>query len=213
MFIKYACTAHWGLAMDGMHLTRMIYYVIISLIKFSITVYLTCSKKECKYFRQGSGSCPFGAECFYLHAYPDGSKEDRSKTRHYGNGDGKIKAYRALSLWDFFEERENRFMDWDSDDDDDWFLYYDWSEDFDFSDIEDHGLWSDYFEFFGSSESSDYSDEEDVVGESGRTAPSPSVNRATGVTQGATAAVHSTASTDTEDDENESGIIAILNEA
>ncbi|XP_033647218.1 probable E3 ubiquitin-protein ligase makorin-1 isoform X1 [Asterias rubens] len=170
------------------------------------------SKKECKYFRQGSGSCPFGAECFYLHAYPDGSKEDRSKARHYGNGDGKIKAYRALSLWDFFEERENRFMDWDSDDDDDWFLYYDWSEDFDFSDIEDHGLWSDYFEFFGSSESSDYSDEEDVVvGESGRTAPPPSISRATGVTQGATAAVRSTASTDTEEDDNESDHARLLN--
>ena len=104
-------------------------------------------------------------------------------------------------------------MDWDSDDDDDWFLYYDWSEDFDFSDIEDHGLWSDYFEFFGSSESSDYSDEEDVVvGESGRTAPPPSISRATGVTQGATAAVRSTASTDTEEDDNESGIDENLKE-
>ncbi|XP_022081162.1 probable E3 ubiquitin-protein ligase makorin-1 isoform X2 [Acanthaster planci] len=123
------------------------------------------SKKECKYFKQGSGTCPFGAECFYLHAYPDGTKEDRTKARQFSSGDGKLNTCRSLSLWDFFEERENRVMDWDSDDDDDWFLYYDWSDDFDFSDIEDHGLWSDYFEFFGSGESSDYSEDEEEDGD------------------------------------------------
>lgn len=37
------------------------------------------SKKPCKHFDQGRGECPFGANCFYLHAYPDGTKQDRSK--------------------------------------------------------------------------------------------------------------------------------------
>uniref|UniRef100_H2YZX8 RING-type E3 ubiquitin transferase n=1 Tax=Ciona savignyi TaxID=51511 RepID=H2YZX8_CIOSA len=37
------------------------------------------SNKACKYFDQGRGKCPFGANCFYLHAYSDGRKQDRSK--------------------------------------------------------------------------------------------------------------------------------------
>ncbi len=114
------------------------------------------SIKPCKYFDQGRGNCPFGAECFYLHAYQDGSKEDRSKVRKYNNADGKLRTFRALQLWDFFEERDNRLLDWSSDDEDDWFLYYDWSDEFDYySDFEDD-LWSDYFDFYGNrSEDSD----------------------------------------------------------
>ncbi|KRT86401.1 zinc finger protein [Oryctes borbonicus] len=34
------------------------------------------SKKDCKYFKKGSGSCPFGNKCFYLHALTDGTKVD-----------------------------------------------------------------------------------------------------------------------------------------
>ncbi|XP_022914794.1 probable E3 ubiquitin-protein ligase makorin-1 isoform X2 [Onthophagus taurus] len=34
------------------------------------------SKKDCKYFKKGNGSCPFGNKCFYLHALNDGSKVD-----------------------------------------------------------------------------------------------------------------------------------------
>ncbi|XP_038067207.1 probable E3 ubiquitin-protein ligase makorin-1 isoform X2 [Patiria miniata] len=158
------------------------------------------SKKECKYFKQGLGTCPFGAECFYLHAYPDGTKEDRTKARQFTGGDGKVKTHRSFSLWEFFEERESRFMDWDSDDDDDWFLYYDWSDDFDFSDVEDHGLWSDYLEFFGSGESSDeYSeDEEREVADSVHVA-TPTIAMAAASIQGAAAA-----SLDT-DEEGEAG--------
>lgn len=34
------------------------------------------SLKDCKYFKSGVGKCPFGNKCFYLHAYPDGTKTD-----------------------------------------------------------------------------------------------------------------------------------------
>lgn len=37
------------------------------------------SRKPCKYFDQGRGKCPFAKYCFYLHAYPDGTKQDKSK--------------------------------------------------------------------------------------------------------------------------------------
>jgi len=37
------------------------------------------SRKPCKYFDKGNGKCPFGRFCFYLHAYPDGTKQDKSK--------------------------------------------------------------------------------------------------------------------------------------
>lgn len=34
------------------------------------------AKKDCKYFKKGGGKCPFGNKCFYLHAFPDGTKCD-----------------------------------------------------------------------------------------------------------------------------------------
>lgn len=34
------------------------------------------SKTACKYFKQGSGHCPFGNKCFYQHLYPDGTKAE-----------------------------------------------------------------------------------------------------------------------------------------
>lgn len=34
------------------------------------------ARKDCKYFKQGRGKCPFGNKCFYLHALPDGTKRD-----------------------------------------------------------------------------------------------------------------------------------------
>jgi hypothetical protein len=35
-----------------------------------------CSKKECKYFNKGEGTCPFGNKCFYRHALADGTIKD-----------------------------------------------------------------------------------------------------------------------------------------
>ncbi|XP_069484917.1 E3 ubiquitin-protein ligase makorin-1 isoform X2 [Ambystoma mexicanum] len=34
------------------------------------------SNKSCRYFNEGRGSCPFGGNCFYKHAYPDGRIEE-----------------------------------------------------------------------------------------------------------------------------------------
>ena len=41
------------------------------------------SEKPCKYFNQGKNECPFGGACFYLHAYPDGSKAKMPFPRHH----------------------------------------------------------------------------------------------------------------------------------
>ena len=49
------------------------------------------SVKDCKYFKSGRGKCPFGNKCFYLHAYPDGTKADVGpplrQRRHNADGD------------------------------------------------------------------------------------------------------------------------------
>lgn len=34
------------------------------------------SNKTCRYFAQGRGRCPFGANCFYKHADPEGQAEE-----------------------------------------------------------------------------------------------------------------------------------------
>lgn len=33
-------------------------------------------KIDCRYFNKGSGYCPFGNTCLYLHALPNGTKMD-----------------------------------------------------------------------------------------------------------------------------------------
>lgn len=115
------------------------------------------SKKDCKYFREGNGECPFGANCFYRHAYPDGTLQDRSKIRKYGNGSGKLKTHLPVNLWDFFEERDN----WDSDDEDDFFLYGPSFDDWEDSDLEDFYF---YQSLFGGSDSDDDSVEDLMLG-------------------------------------------------
>lgn len=37
--------------------------------------------KPCRYFDQGRGSCPFGSNCFYKHAFPDGRLEEAQPQR------------------------------------------------------------------------------------------------------------------------------------
>jgi E3 ubiquitin-protein ligase makorin len=97
------------------------------------------STKHCKYFKQGRGECPFGGNCFYLHAFPDGSKVDlpppRPRKRH--NADGDLNVMQSVILWDFLEERDSRLLfhinledmlDFftDSDEDSDWSDYELW---------------------------------------------------------------------------------------
>ncbi|KAJ1530609.1 hypothetical protein ONE63_005489 [Megalurothrips usitatus] len=69
------------------------------------------SNKQCKYFKQGRGKCPFGNKCFYLHAYPDGTKVDTGPPirRHRQNADGETDVLQ-LFLWDFLDERDNRWL-------------------------------------------------------------------------------------------------------
>ncbi|KAM9203101.1 E3 ubiquitin-protein ligase makorin-1 isoform 1-T1 [Mergus octosetaceus] len=58
------------------------------------------SNKPCRYFDEGRGSCPFGGNCFYKHAYPDGRQEEPQRPK-VGT------AQRRNRFWEFIEEREN----------------------------------------------------------------------------------------------------------
>jgi E3 ubiquitin-protein ligase makorin len=51
-----------------------------------------CSKKHCRYYKNGKGECPFGNKCFYLHALQNGKKIDvgpprRRRKRENANGE------------------------------------------------------------------------------------------------------------------------------
>ncbi|XP_055999647.1 probable E3 ubiquitin-protein ligase makorin-1 [Ostrea edulis] len=66
--------------------------------------------KTCKYFKNGSGDCPFNDKCFYLHAFPDGTiAEPKPRVRRRRqNADGDIDVMGRVNLWDFLEEYDNR---------------------------------------------------------------------------------------------------------
>lgn len=102
-----------------------------------ITDYRTAlSQKPCKYFKQGRGECPFAGNCFYLHAYPDGRKAElpppRPRKRH--NAEGEYNLMQSVILWDFFEERDSR-----------WLFRFDLEDMLEFfSDSDDDSEWSDY---------------------------------------------------------------------
>ncbi|KAG9353026.1 hypothetical protein JZ751_017602 [Albula glossodonta] len=49
------------------------------------------SKKACKYFDQGRGTCPFGGKCFYMHAYPDGTRAEPDKPRKQLSSEGSVR--------------------------------------------------------------------------------------------------------------------------
>lgn len=70
------------------------------------------SAKPCRYFNQGKGKCPFGANCFYLHAYPDGTKQDRSKIKEKRvvgrKGSETLNPY---TIWDFVEGHDDSVFD------------------------------------------------------------------------------------------------------
>ncbi|KAJ8258647.1 hypothetical protein COCON_G00176590 [Conger conger] len=66
------------------------------------------SKKACKYFDQGRGTCPFGGKCFYMHAYPDGTRAEPDKPRKQLSSEGNVRFLNSVRLWDFIEEREHR---------------------------------------------------------------------------------------------------------
>lgn len=66
------------------------------------------SKKSCKYFAQGQGSCPFANRCLYLHAFPDGTRAEPEPTRKQLSSEGNVRFMNNVRLWDFIEEREQR---------------------------------------------------------------------------------------------------------
>ena len=61
----------------------------------------------CRYFDEGNGTCPFGNNCFYMHALPNG-KLYREKLRKYGNAEGEITIVKPVRLNQFIQERDNR---------------------------------------------------------------------------------------------------------
>ncbi|KAL8222404.1 UNVERIFIED_CONTAM: E3 ubiquitin-protein ligase makorin-1 [Gekko kuhli] len=62
------------------------------------------SNKPCRYFDEGRGSCPFGGNCFYKHAYPDGRREEPQRQK-VGTS-SRYRTQRRNRFWEFIEERE-----------------------------------------------------------------------------------------------------------
>lgn len=72
--------------------------------------------KACRYFDQGRGTCPFGSNCFYKHAFPDGRLEEPQPQRRQAGSNGRNRNSRRTPLWDLFEERENSSDSLDNED-------------------------------------------------------------------------------------------------
>nr|XP_034983821.1 E3 ubiquitin-protein ligase makorin-1 isoform X2 [Zootoca vivipara] len=62
------------------------------------------NNKPCRYFDEGRGSCPFGGNCFYKHAYPDGRREEPQRQK-VGTS-SRYRAQRRNRFWEFIEDRE-----------------------------------------------------------------------------------------------------------
>jgi len=70
-------------------------------------------QKECKYFNQGTGECPFGNKCFYQHADKDGRIVDvgpPKKPLRRANAEGNLTLVQRLLLYDFLEERDGQLV-------------------------------------------------------------------------------------------------------
>ncbi|XP_039647728.1 probable E3 ubiquitin-protein ligase makorin-1 [Perca fluviatilis] len=63
--------------------------------------------KPCRYFDQGRGTCPFGSNCFYKHAFPDGRLEEAQPQRRQTGSNSRNRLGERLRLWDIFDERES----------------------------------------------------------------------------------------------------------
>lgn len=88
---------------------KLSYFVIPSVIWYStqeekqeiVNSYKDRLKSiDCKYFDFGNGTCPFGASCFYRHAYRDGSLE-QVVLRHLDAEDGNTVIAKDIRLSDF----------------------------------------------------------------------------------------------------------------
>ncbi|KAJ7987972.1 hypothetical protein DPEC_G00318800 [Dallia pectoralis] len=74
--------------------------------------------KACRYFDEGRGTCPFGSNCFYKHAFPDGRLEEAQPQRRQPGSNGRNRNSRRTPLWDLFDERENGSDSLDNEDED-----------------------------------------------------------------------------------------------
>ncbi|KAL0964927.1 hypothetical protein UPYG_G00274550 [Umbra pygmaea] len=72
--------------------------------------------KACRYFDEGRGTCPFGSNCFYKHAFPDGRLEEPQPHRPRAGSHGRNRNSRRTPLWDLFDERENSSDSFDNED-------------------------------------------------------------------------------------------------
>lgn len=63
--------------------------------------------KSCRYFDEGRGTCPFGSNCFYKHAFPDGRLEEAQPQRRQAGTNRRSQNSRRTPLWDLFDERES----------------------------------------------------------------------------------------------------------
>ncbi|ETN67799.1 makorin [Anopheles darlingi] len=62
-----------------------------------------CNSTDCKHFRKGAGTCPFGNRCFYRHATPDGELVDvGAPSRRHGDIRGQIRRNNHVQLQNFF---------------------------------------------------------------------------------------------------------------
>lgn len=74
------------------------------------------SLKPCKYFKQGRGDCPFAGACFYLHAYPDGTKADmppprpRVRRHNSSSSNSDYESARNVLLWNYMETRNESLL-------------------------------------------------------------------------------------------------------
>uniref|UniRef100_A0A3P8PTP3 RING-type E3 ubiquitin transferase n=1 Tax=Astatotilapia calliptera TaxID=8154 RepID=A0A3P8PTP3_ASTCA len=63
--------------------------------------------KPCRYFDEGRGTCPFGSNCFYKHAFPDGRLEEAQPQRRQTGSNSRNRNSRRTPLWDILDERES----------------------------------------------------------------------------------------------------------
>ncbi|KAL8495984.1 hypothetical protein ACS0TY_019922 [Phlomoides rotata] len=95
---------------------RLSYFVIPSVIWYSsqeekqdiIDSYKARLRSiDCKHFDFGNGSCPFGASCFYRHAYRDGQLEE-AVLHHLDSDDGSTVVDKDTRLSDFLSDMQIR---------------------------------------------------------------------------------------------------------
>ncbi|XP_068163667.1 probable E3 ubiquitin-protein ligase makorin-1 [Antennarius striatus] len=63
--------------------------------------------KPCRYFDEGRGTCPFGAICFYKHAFPGGRLEEAQPPRRQPGSNDRNRQNSRTPLWNIFEEQES----------------------------------------------------------------------------------------------------------